>query len=227
MSTPADRSRGATTSGAWRRFVSGPWTRRIDVRDFILENVTPYEGDESFLAGPTERTKAVWAALQPSFREEAKKGVLDVDVTTPSTMTSHAPGYIDRANEVIVGLQTDKPFRRAIMPWGGLRMVESGLKSLGKKVDPKVEEIFTKYRKTHNDGVFDAYTPEILACRKSHIITGLPDAYGRGRIIGDYRRVALYGTERLIAAKKAERALLDAKWPSDAVIREREELAEQ
>src|SRR5262249_16921310 len=149
---------------------------RIDVRDFILGNVAPYLGDESFLVGPTERTKAVWAVLQPQLREEAKTGVLDVDVTTPSTLTSHAPGYIDRANEAIVGLQTDKAFRRAIRPWGGLRMVESGLKALGKKVDPKVEEIFTKYRKTHNDGVFDAYTPEILACRKSHIITGLPDA---------------------------------------------------
>src|SRR5262245_53263771 len=227
MSTAADRSRAATTSGAWRRFVSGPWTRRIDVRDFILENVTPYEGDESFLAGPTERTKAVWAALQPSLREEAKKGVLDVDVTTPSTMTSHAPGYIDRANEVIVGLQTDKPFRRAIMPWGGLRMVENGLKSLGKTVDPTVAEIFTKYRKTHNDGVFDVYTPEILACRKSHIITGLPDAYGRGRIIGDYRRVALYGVTRLLEIKAEERAQIDDEWPTEDVIRLREELSEQ
>src|SRR5215813_12255492 len=227
MSTAADRSRGVATSGAWRRFVSGPWTRSIEVRDFILENVTPYEGDESFLASPTERTKAVWAALQPSLREEAKKGVLDVDASTPSTMTSHAPGYIDRANEVIVGLQTDKPFRRSIMPWGGLRMVESGLKSLGKKVDPKVQEIFTKYRKTHNDGVFDAYTPEILACRKSHIITGLPDAYGRGRIIGDYRRVALYGVDRLIEVKHVERAQIDDEWPTDDVIRLREELAEQ
>ena len=153
--------------------------------------------------------------------------MLDVDVKTPSSLTSHKPGYIDRDNEVIVGLQTDAPFRRAIMPYGGLRMVESGLKAAGFEPDPIVHDVFTKYRKTHNDGVFDVYTPEIMACRRSHIITGLPDAYGRGRIIGDYRRVALYGTDKLIEAKRAERALLDAKWPSDDVIREREELAEQ
>jgi formate C-acetyltransferase len=227
MSTAADRSRTAATTEPWRQFIPGPWMHRIDVRDFILLNVKPYEGEESFLAGPTERTKAVWATLQPYFREEAKKGVLDVDPATPSTMTSHAPGYIDRANEVIVGLQTDKPFRRAIMPWGGLRMVENGLESVGMKVDPQVAEIFTKYRKTHNDGVFDVYTPEILACRKSHIITGLPDAYGRGRIIGDYRRVALYGVARLLEVKAEERAQIDDQWPSEDVIRLREELSEQ
>ena len=212
---------------AWRGFTRGPWTHRIDVRDFILRNVTPYLGDASFLAGPSARTKAIWAKLQPFFREEIKKGVLDVDVATPSTMTAHAPGYIDRANEVIVGLQTDQPFRRAIMPLGGLRMVENGLAAMKREVDPKVAEIFTKYRKTHNDGVFDVYTPEILACRKSHVITGLPDAYGRGRIIGDYRRVALYGVERLLEEKKRERAQIDDEWPSDDVIRLREELAEQ
>ncbi|HUO91075.1 MAG TPA: formate C-acetyltransferase [Rhizomicrobium sp.] len=215
------------TEGPWRQFERGPWTHRIDVRDFIVRNVIPYAGNEAFLSGPSARTKAVWAKLQPYFREEAKKGVLDVDVATPSTMTSHAPGYIDRPNEVIVGLQTDKPFRRSIMPWGGLRMVEAGLKPLGKEVDPTVGEIFTKYRKTHNDGVFDVYTPEILACRKSHIITGLPDAYGRGRIIGDYRRVALYGIARLLEVKAAERAQIDDEWASEDVIRLREELSEQ
>src|SRR5499433_2538797 len=227
MSTAADRSRAATTTGAWRRFVPGPWTRRIDVRDFIVRNTKSYVGDESFLAPATERTKAVFAALQPYFKEEIKKGVLDVDAKTPSSLTSHAPGYIDRDNEVIVGLQTDKPFRRAIMPLGGLHMVENGLKSLGKKVDATIAEIFTKYRKTHNDGVFDVYTPEILACRKSGIVTGLPDAYGRGRIIGDYRRVALYGVDRLLEVKHEERTQIDDMWPTDEIIRVREELAEQ
>jgi len=211
----------------WAGLTPGRWQKSIDVRDFIQRNVTPYTGDEAFLAGPTERTKAVWAKLQPFFKEEIKKGVLDVDAKTPSTLTSHKPGYIDRDNELIVGLQTDAPFRRAIMPLGGLRMVEAGLKAAGVEPDPIVHDIFSKYRRTHNDGVFDAYTPEIMACRRSHIITGLPDSYGRGRIIGDYRRVALYGTAKLLEAKHAERALLDAKWPNDDVIREREELSEQ
>src|SRR6187431_3201781 len=212
---------------AWREFTAGNWKRDIDVRDFISTNVTPYTGDESFLVGPTARTSAVWEKLQPYFREEAKKGVLDVDPKTPSSLTSHGPGYIDRDNELIVGLQTDKPFRRAIMPVGGYKMVEDGLKAAGFEVDPTVREIFTKHRKTHNDAVFDLYTPEIRACRKSGIITGLPDAYGRGRIIGDYRRVALYGVDRLIEAKKEERAQLDDSWPNDEVIRSREEMAEQ
>jgi formate C-acetyltransferase len=221
-------ARQAGTSGdEWKGFAPGRWQQAIDVRDFIQRNVTPYNGDEAFLAEPSERTKAVWAKLQPYFKEEIRKGVLDADAKTPSSITSHKPGYIDRENEVIVGLQTDAPFRRAIMPLGGLRMVEAGLKAAGVEPDPIVHDIFSKYRKTHNDGVFDVYTPEIMACRRSHIITGLPDAYGRGRIIGDYRRIALYGTDRLLEAKRAERALLDAKWPSDDVIREREELAEQ
>ena len=211
----------------WLGFAAGRWQHAIDLRDFIQRNVTPYFGDEKFLAEATARTKAVWAKLQPYFKEEIKKGVLDVDAKTPSSLTSHKPGYIDRDNELIVGLQTDAPFKRAIMPYGGLRMVEAGLKAAGFEADPVVHEVFTKYRRTHNDGVFDAYTPEIMACRRSHIITGLPDAYGRGRIIGDYRRVALYGTDKLLEAKEAERALLDAKWPTDDVIREREELAEQ
>jgi formate C-acetyltransferase len=211
----------------WRAFSGHLWKREIDVRDFIISNVKPYSGGADFLAKPTARTLAVWEALQPNFREELKKGVLDVDPTTPSSLTSHGPGYIDRDNEVIVGLQTDKPFRRAIMPVGGYRMVESGLKATGHHLDPAVRDAFTKYRKTHNNGVFDLYTPEILACRRSHIITGLPDAYGRGRIIGDYRRIALYGVDHLIEAKQAERAEIDACWPSEEVLRLREEMAEQ
>ena len=211
----------------WRAFSGYLWKREIDVRDFIISNVKPYSGSADFLAKPTARTLAVWERLQPYFREELKKGVLDVDPTTPSSLTSHGPGYIDRDNEVIVGLQTDKPFRRAIMPVGGYRMVESGLKATGHQIDPTVRDAFTKYRKTHNNGVFDLYTPEILACRRSHIITGLPDAYGRGRIIGDYRRIALYGVDHLIEAKQAERAEIDARWPSEDVLRLREEMADQ
>jgi formate C-acetyltransferase len=212
---------------SWREFKPGNWCTTIDVRDFVAFNVTPYLGDEKFLAPPSERTKAVWAKLQPYFQEERKKGVLAVDAKTPSSLLAHKTGYIDQDNEVIVGLQTDQPFKRAIFPAGGLRMVESGLKAAGFAADPHVHEAFTKYRKTHNDGVFDAYTPEIMKCRRSGIITGLPDAYGRGRIIGDYRRVALYGVDRLLDAKRAERAQVDDMWPSDEVIRTREELAEQ
>ena len=211
----------------WRSFNPGDWRDSIDVRGFIVRNVTPYAGDESFLVASTPRTKAVWAKLQPYFQDERKKGVLAVDAKTPSTLLAHKAGYIDRDNEVIVGLQTDQPFKRAIFPYGGLRMVEAGLKAAGFDADPQVHEAFTKYRKSHNDGVFDAYTPEIMKCRKSGIITGLPDAYGRGRIIGDYRRVALYGIDRLLEAKRAERAQIDDMWPTDEVIRMREELAEQ
>ena len=217
----------ADSGSAWRTFVGQRWQREIDVRDFIVNNVTPYSGGAEFLAKPTARTLAVWERLQPYFREEQKKGVLDVDASTPGSLTSHGAGYIDRDNEVIVGLQTDQPFRRAIMPAGGYRMVESGLKAIGREVDPAVRDAFTKYRKTHNNGVFDLYTPEILACRRSHIITGLPDAYGRGRIIGDYRRVALYGVDRLLEAKQGERAEIDARWPSEEVLRLREEMADQ
>ena len=214
-------------SRAWRSFNPGRWQRAIDVREFIVRNVTAYEGDDKFLAAPSDRTKAVWAKLQPYFEAERKKGVLDVDAAHPSTMLAHAPGWIDRDNEVIVGLQTDAPFKRAIFPFGGLRMVETGLKAAGFAPDPDVHHAFTHYRKSHNDGVFDAYTPEILRCRRSHVITGLPDAYGRGRIIGDYRRVALYGVDRLLEAKRAERAQIDEMWASEDVIRLREELAEQ
>jgi len=211
----------------WRGFQPGAWTTSIDVRDFIARNATPYSGDEKFLAGPSKRTKEVWDKLQPYFRDEQKKGVLAVDAKTPTTMLAHKAGYIDKENEVIVGLQTDQPFKRAIFPYGGLRMVEAGLKAAGFEADSYVHETFTKYRKTHNDGVFDAYTPEIMRCRKSGIITGLPDAYGRGRIIGDYRRVALYGVDRLLEVKKEERRQIDDMWPTDEVIRQREELAEQ
>src|SRR6476660_4930668 len=212
---------------SWRGFRQGDWCTSINVRDFIVRNVTPYSGDEKFLTGPSKRTKAVWDKLQPYFQDERKKGVLAVDAKTPSTLLAHKPGYIDRDNEVIVGLQTDQPFKRAIFPFGGLRMVEAGLKAAGFDADPQVHEAFTKYRKSHNDGVFDAYTPEIMKCRKSGIITGLPDSYGRGRIIGDYRRVALYGVDRLLEAKREERAQIDAMWPTDEIIRQREELAEQ
>jgi len=212
---------------AWHGFSNGRWRHSVDVRDFIVSNTKSYHGGSGFLSGISQRTQAVWDKVLPLLARELKEGVLDVDVATPSSILAHAPGHIDRDNEVIVGLQTDKPFRRAIMPAGGLSMVEVGAKAAGFEPDARVHEIFTKYRRTHNDGVFDAYTPEIRACRKSGVITGLPDAYGRGRIIGDYRRVALYGVDRLIEEKHAERAQVDAMWPTDEVIREREELAEQ
>ncbi len=220
-------AKNLTGENCWRDFKPGGWCNGIDVRDFIVRNVTPYEGDENFLEDATQRTRQVWEQLQPFFREEQRNGVLAVDAATPSTMLAHKAGYIDRENEIIVGLQTDQPFKRAIFPYGGLRMVEAGLKAAGFSADPRVHEVFTKYRKTHNDGVFDAYTPEIMKCRRSGIITGLPDAYGRGRIIGDYRRVALYGVIRLLEVKHAERTQVDDMWPTDEIIRVREELSEQ
>lgn len=224
--TDGTRTTGAPAE-AWRGFDGGGWRERVDVRDFIQANYTPYDGDAAFLTGATARTRTVWDEVSALFPEERRRGVLDVDTATPSTITSHAPGYIDRDRELIVGLQTDAPLKRAIMPNGGLRMVENGLRAYGYAPDPFVTKVFGTYRKTHNDGVFDAYTPEMRAARKAGIITGLPDAYGRGRIIGDYRRVALYGTDRLIAAKRAERALLDARPSTEHVVRDREELAEQ
>ncbi|WP_037624340.1 formate C-acetyltransferase [Streptomyces aureus] len=216
---------------AWDGFRGGLWRDEINVRDFIQQNYTPYEGDSSFLAGATERTTAVWKKITDLFPEERAKGVLDVSYDVPSTITAHPPGYIDRDRELIVGLQTDAPLKRAIMPFGGWRMVAGALKTYGYPVSPELEKVFTQYRKTHNAGVFDAYTPAIRAARKAGIVTGLPDAYGRGRIIGDYRRVPLYGVDRLIEAKEEEKASLDAL-PRDAarleeVIREREEVAEQ
>jgi len=211
---------------AWHGFKPGLWQRDINVRWFIQQNYTPYDGDGKFLQPPTERTQRVWKKLNEMFIEERKKGVLDVSLV-PSSITAHAPGYIDRDHEVIVGLQTEAPLKRAIMPNGGLRMVLSSLKTYGYEPNPAVVDAFTKYRKTHNDGVFDAYTSEIRACRSSHVLTGLPDAYGRGRIIGDYRRVALYGVARLIKQKEVEKAGLDSEMSTDEVIRDREELSEQ
>jgi formate C-acetyltransferase len=227
MKAGAAVKKEAKDEGCWREFKPGDWSTSVNVRDFIVRNVTPYDGDEKFLAAASKRTKAVWDKLQPYFQAERKKGVLAVDAKNPSTLLAHKAGYIDRDNEIIVGLQTDEPFKRAIFPYGGLRMVEAGLKAAGFPADQQVHEAFTKYRKSHNDGVFDAYTPEIMKCRKSGIITGLPDSYGRGRIIGDYRRVALYGVDRLLEVKREERAQMDDMWPTDEVIRVREELAEQ
>ncbi|HYK81166.1 MAG TPA: pyruvate formate lyase family protein, partial [Micropepsaceae bacterium] len=188
-------------SEPWFGFRPGLWSKDINVRDFIQQNVKPYYGDEAFLAGPTKRTQAIWAKLQALFVEERKKGVLDVS-QIPSSIIAHDAGYIDKEREIIVGLQTDAPLKRAIMPNGGFRLVLSALKAYGYQPDPAVVETFSKYRKTHNDAVFDAYTADNRRCRSSHILTGLPDAYGRGRIIGDYRRVALYGVDRLIVQKK-------------------------
>ncbi|SCG65670.1 formate C-acetyltransferase [Micromonospora halophytica] len=211
----------------WRGFTGAAWRDTVDVADFVRANHEPYTGDAAFLTGPTARTLAVWGALKTLFVEERRRGVLDVDAATPSTITAHGPGWIDRDRELIVGLQTDAPLRRAIMPAGGLRMVETALKAYGFEPDPEVHRIFTSYRKTHNDAVFDAYPADVLAARRSHVITGLPDAYGRGRIIGDYRRVALYGVDRLVAERKALKAALDERPSTDEVIRDREELAEQ
>ena len=212
---------------AWRTFASGPWQDGIDVRDFIQRNYQPFLGDASFLAGPTGRTTAMWSKICELFPAERERGVYDVDATTPSSITAHAPGYIDQAHELIVGLQTDAPLKRAIMPFGGWRMVAKALETYGYPVDPELEKIFTVYRKTHNEGVFGVYPPNVRAARRSHIITGLPDAYGRGRIIGDYRRVALYGVDALIATKKLERMEMDMQRSTEDVIRDREENAEQ
>jgi formate C-acetyltransferase len=211
---------------AWRGFAPGMWQRHVNVREFIQRNYTPYEGDETFLQGPTARTLGIWEKLQSLLSQEREKGVLDVS-QLPSSILAHAPGYIDKEREIIVGLQTDAPLKRAIMPFGGWRVVAASLKSYGYKPDPHLADIFTKYRKTHNDGVFDAYTQQIRKARSAHVITGLPDAYGRGRIIGDYRRVALYGVNFLLADKQREKRELDDYHSSEEVIRLREELAEQ
>jgi formate C-acetyltransferase len=224
VSVSHETKTGATS--AWDGFRSGLWQKEINVRDFIQQNYEPFDGDGSFLKPATARTKQIWEKLTAMFVEERKKGVLDVS-QIPSSITAHAPGYIDRENEVIVGLQTEAPLKRAIMPNGGFRLVVNALKAFGYEPDPKVVEAFTKYRKTHNDAVFDAYTADVRRCRSSHVLTGLPDAYGRGRIIGDYRRVALYGVDRLIQRKKEEKSDLDPLPSSDDVIRDREELAEQ
>ncbi|WOF22549.1 formate C-acetyltransferase [Microbacterium betulae] len=229
ITDPGTRSLADEGTGqpAWRGFDTGTWTAGIDVRDFIQRNYTPYTGDDTFLHGPTARTIGLWRKLMHMFPEERERGVYDVDATTPSTITSHAPGYIDEPEELIVGLQTDAPLKRAIMPFGGWRLVATALKTYGYEVPEDLERTFTTYRKTHNDGVFDVYPPAVKRARHSHLITGLPDAYGRGRIIGDYRRVALYGVDALIAAKRGERAELDATFATEDVIRAREENAEQ
>ncbi len=210
----------------WRGFKPGMWQRDINVRWFIQQNYTPFEGDGTFLSPATDRTKKLWKKLQDLFVLERREGVLAIS-QVPSSITAHPPGYIDRDNEIIVGLQTDAPLKRAIMPNGGLRMVLNSLKAYGVEPDPAVVDIFTKYRKTHNEGVFDAYTPDIRKCRASHILTGLPDAYGRGRIIGDYRRIALYGLAQLIQGKEQEKTALDQAMSTEEIIRDREELSEQ
>ncbi|GFR37058.1 formate acetyltransferase [Insulibacter thermoxylanivorax] len=212
----------------WRGFKFGKWMNQIDVNDFISRNITPYHGDESFLEGPTEATVELWKIIQElSKKERENGGVLDVDVNTVSTITSHKPGYLDKDKEKIVGLQTDEPFKRSFQPFGGIRMMIQACEAYGFEVPEEMIEIFTKYRKTHNQGVFDAYTPEMRRARSAGIITGLPDAYGRGRIIGDYRRVPLYGVDFLIEQKKKEQELLEVDVMLDDVIRDREELTEQ
>ena len=211
----------------WNGFQSGVWEREINVRDFIQKNYTPYDGDDSFLAGPTQNTKDLWDQVMDLSRQEREAGgVLDMDTRIISTIVSHGPGYLNKDKETIVGFQTDKPFKRSLQPYGGIRMAEKACSENGYKVDPEISEFFTIHRKTHNAGVFDAYTPEMRACRSSHIITGLPDAYGRGRIIGDYRRVALYGIDRLIEDKEEQKNTTRTIMYSD-VIRDREELSEQ
>ncbi len=213
----------------WNGFQKGDWESEINVRDFIQRNYTPYEGDSSFLAGTTEKTERLWNKVLDLYKEEhsSQGSVLDIDTKTISTVSSHDAGYIDKDIEEIVGLQTDSPLKRAIMPFGGIRIVEKSCEAYGKKVDEKVDEIFHKYRKTHNDGVFSAYTPDIRAARSSHLITGLPDGYGRGRIIGDYRRVALYGVDILIEEKKKDLDILNVDEITEEVIRQREEISEQ
>ena len=211
----------------WNSFVGGVWQKEINVRDFIQKNYTPYEGDDSFLAGPTQATKDLWdQVMELSAEERAKGGVLDMDTKIISGIISHGPGYLNKDKEKIVGFQTDKPFKRSLQPYGGIRMAVKACEDNGYHVDPQIVDFFQKHRKTHNDGVFDAYTPEMRACRSSHIITGLPDAYGRGRIIGDYRRVALYGVDRLIEDKQRQKDGTRVIMYSD-VTRQREELSEQ
>ena len=211
----------------WNGFQKGTWMEEIDVRDFIQKNYTPYEGNDTFLAGPTERTKALWEDVLKLMEEERKKGVLDAETKVPSTMVSHEAGYINKDLEQIVGFQTDKPLKRGIMPFGGYRVVKKALESHGYELDPDTLRVFTEYRKTHNNGVFDAYSDEMRKARHSGIITGLPDSYGRGRIIGDYRRVALYGVDRLIAGKELQMRNLDLPKYESSVIMAREETSEQ
>ncbi|AHD06322.1 formate C-acetyltransferase [Paenibacillus larvae] len=213
---------------AWRSFKKGTWMKEIDVNNFIEENITPYHGNEDFLAGATENTTKLWKIVSELTKKERENGgVLDVDVNTPSTITSHAPGFLDKELEKVVGVQTDEPFKRSIQPFGGIKMMKDACDAYGFKLPEEIIHLFTEIRKTHNQGVFDAYTPEMRAARRSGIITGLPDAYGRGRIIGDYRRVALYGLDQLIQFKKEDLAQLEVDMMTADVIRDREEISEQ
>ena len=212
---------------AWEGFTRGDWCNGIDVRDFIQKNYTPYEGDDSFLVKPTERTKKLWGKVLELYKEEREKGVLDVATDVASDINAFKAGYIDKDLEQIVGLQTDAPLKRAIMPEGGIKIVEKSCEAYGYKVSEKIEDIYHNYRKTHNDGVFQVYTPEIRAARKNKLLTGLPDGYGRGRIIGDYRRIALYGVDVLIEEKKKDHLNTKSNWMSEETIRQREELFEQ
>ncbi|MDU0969201.1 MAG: formate C-acetyltransferase [Actinomycetaceae bacterium] len=229
MSTETEKASSTTeTSNAWEGFTPGSWSESIDVRDFIQKNYTPYEGDASFLAGPTEKTLRLWDTLDKKYLSvEREKRVYDVDTKIPADVDAFPAGYISDDDDVIVGLQTDVPLKRAMMPNGGWRMVETAIKEAGKEADPEIKKIFTRYRKTHNDAVFDIYTPRIRAARSSHIITGLPDAYGRGRIIGDYRRVALYGVDKLIEEKTKDKDRYADKPFSEHWARYREEHSEQ
>ncbi|MCL1844236.1 MAG: formate C-acetyltransferase [Defluviitaleaceae bacterium] len=212
---------------AWDGFNEGAWMKEVNLRDFIQQNITPYEGDDGFLASSTPCTDELWLEVCRLVNMENKKGVLDIETRKPSTITSHAPGYINKKLEKIVGLQTDKPLKRGFMPKGGVRVIQNALKAYGYELDPVIEDIYTHHRKTHNEGVFDAYTEEMKAARRSGIITGLPDAYGRGRIIGDYRRVALYGTEFLIKDKQEQLVMEDLPWLEEKSIGLREEISEQ
>ena len=211
----------------WNGFKTGIWSKEINTRDFIQKNYVPYDGDESFLVGPTDATTKLWAQVRELMDEELKNGILDAETKVPSTLTSHDAGYLNKDLETIVGIQSDKPLKRNIMPNGGIRTVELALNSYGYQLDPQTKEIFTKYHKTHNTAVFQAYTKEMRACRHSHIITGLPDAYGRGRIVGDYRRVALYGIDFLIEEKNKDKEQLDVSPMTEEIVRKREEVAEQ
>ena len=212
---------------SWAGFKGDVWRKEINVRDFIQNNYTPYSGDETFLKSSSPKTRQVWNKLTEMFKVEREKGVYDAETKHPQGITTYGPGYIDKDNEVVVGLQTDAPLKRGIFPKGGIRMVENSLEAYGYKLDSMTRDIFTKYRKTHNEGVFSAYTEEMVAARRSAIITGLPDAYGRGRIIGDYRRVALYGTAILVQEKKNYLCRLDIQEITEEVIRSREEITEQ
>jgi formate C-acetyltransferase len=225
--THPQNSNDVALRSEWQGFTTGEWSNTVNVRDFIQANYTLYKDNGDFLSGPTVRTQQLWQQVQHLMQQEREKGVLDADTDLPSAITAHPPGYIDLNLEQIVGLQTDKPLKRAIMPFGGIRTVRASLEAYGYSLDPRLEEVFTRYRKTHNDGVFDAYTTEMRQVRRSGVVTGLPDAYGRGRIIGDYRRVALYGVNFLIQDKQQQLRSLEVATIDEKIIQLREELSEQ